>query len=562
MSLHMRTFGAGLLSLALLIGLCGRSTGLTGIKGMRGTFRVVSGDAEGRGNLALGLLADHWRKTSDTTEQEVTNLTVSLATVPRPSLELYALLGARSSRDVAGTGRISGVCDSELGLKIVRLSDSWFKPGLNLSFSLPTGRDEFSTGRAGLGVLVVATFDFKNFESFLPLRFNINGGYTTGSDGQSVPIGASLELPSRFFTPVIELTTEQGFGDTLGFRQSPLRFTQGVKATPLRWLGINFGYDINLADETVRGVKSDLYNWRLFGGIAVARSLKGLGPQPGSVYGTVKDGETGEPLPATVSVKGGDQSSRTESGTGAYRLEGLGAGLVSLIVEAEGSKRRMVPAVVMEGRSVERNIELATARKMSRVDVRVTDTKSGGPVDALLRFEGEETAETRAGETGTLVGFELPAGDYEVECTAPGYLRDVQKLSVGADRTEELEFTLLRFGEGLVVAGVDFAENTANLKVESDAGIREVVRILDSNPGVRFEIGGHTDNRGSEAASRELSLKRASVFERFLVKGYNIPEERLLAKGYGGESPIADNSTEEGRRENRRIEVRALGKGE
>ncbi len=551
-----------MLSLALLVGLCGRSAGLTGIKGMRGTFRVVSGDAEARGNLASGLQVDHWRKTSDTTEREVTNLAVSIASVPRPSVELYAVLGARTARDQVGTGSISGLVDSELGLKIIRLTDSWFKPGLNLSLSLPTGKDEFSRGKAGVGALAVATFDFKGFESFLPLRLNLNGGYTTGSDGRSVPIGISLELPSRFFTPVAELTTEQDFGDTLGFRESPLRFTQGVKATPLRWLGISLGYDVNLAEETARGVKSDLFDWRLFGGITVARSLKGLGPQPGSVYGTVTDGETGQPVNALVSVKGADLASRTESGTGAYKLEGLGAGLISLVVEAEGYRRRMVPAVVMQGKSVERNIELAASGRLSRLDVSVTDMKSGEPVDALLRFEGQKSADARAGETGILTGFELPAGEYVIDCTAPGYLREVRRLTVGSDRTEKLEFGLLRFGDGLVAVGVDFAENSANLKVESDTGIREVVRILGDNPMVRFEVGGHTDNRGSGAANKELSLKRASVFARFLVKGYGIPEERLVARGYGGEDPVADNSTEEGRRENRRIEIRALEEGD
>jgi outer membrane protein OmpA-like peptidoglycan-associated protein len=71
------------------------------------------------------------------------------------------------------------------------------------------------------------------------------------------------------------------------------------------------------------------------------------------------------------------------------------------------------------------------------------------------------------------------------------------------------------------------------------------------------EVAGHTDNRGAAAYNRDLSQRRAEAVRSYLVsKGVN--GGNLSARGYGPDSPVADNKTANGRAENRRVELRQL----
>ena len=80
---------------------------------------------------------------------------------------------------------------------------------------------------------------------------------------------------------------------------------------------------------------------------------------------------------------------------------------------------------------------------------------------------------------------------------------------------------------------------------------------MKTNPSLKIELGGHTDNVGSDQSNNELSLNRVnSVVDYLKEKG--IPTTRMVGKGYGALKPIADNSTTKGRKENRRVEFTVL----
>ncbi len=81
-----------------------------------------------------------------------------------------------------------------------------------------------------------------------------------------------------------------------------------------------------------------------------------------------------------------------------------------------------------------------------------------------------------------------------------------------------------------------------------------VVASLTKSPGIRLEIAGYTDDRGDPLYNRILSRRRAEAVMIYLVK-HGIDARRLTAAGYGSDDPIADNSTEEGRQKNRRVEL-------
>ena len=83
-----------------------------------------------------------------------------------------------------------------------------------------------------------------------------------------------------------------------------------------------------------------------------------------------------------------------------------------------------------------------------------------------------------------------------------------------------------------------------------------VANILKTS-GQRVQIAGHTDNSGSATTNSNLSQSRAMAVRAYLVnKG--VPAAQMTARGYGSKEPIADNSTEEGKALNRRVELRKI----
>jgi outer membrane protein OmpA-like peptidoglycan-associated protein len=99
-----------------------------------------------------------------------------------------------------------------------------------------------------------------------------------------------------------------------------------------------------------------------------------------------------------------------------------------------------------------------------------------------------------------------------------------------------------------------FDTNSATLRPESQAQLRDVAAILKAYPNTHVKIGGYTDNVGSPAANQTLSQERADNVRTELV-GMGIDGDRLTSEGYGEEHAVADNSTESGRAMNRRISM-------
>jgi outer membrane protein OmpA-like peptidoglycan-associated protein len=103
---------------------------------------------------------------------------------------------------------------------------------------------------------------------------------------------------------------------------------------------------------------------------------------------------------------------------------------------------------------------------------------------------------------------------------------------------------------------VMFASGKAELLPESNALLDDVADVLQENPDAKqVEVAGHTDSTGSAEMNRKLSQDRAEAVRAYLVsKG--VAADRLVAKGYGPDEPIADNNTDDGKEKNRRVEFR------
>ena len=106
----------------------------------------------------------------------------------------------------------------------------------------------------------------------------------------------------------------------------------------------------------------------------------------------------------------------------------------------------------------------------------------------------------------------------------------------------------------VAVYGINFDTGKATLKAESDKVLGEITILMKSNAGWKLRLEGHTDNVGGKAANQALSEQRAAAVVAWLVKN-GIGKDRLAAQGFGDTKPVADNSSEEGRAKNRRVEL-------
>ena len=103
-------------------------------------------------------------------------------------------------------------------------------------------------------------------------------------------------------------------------------------------------------------------------------------------------------------------------------------------------------------------------------------------------------------------------------------------------------------------SGILFATNKSHLNADSKTALTNFAKSLKDTPETDVTIFGHTDNTGSRATNERVSLARAKSVAEFLSEN-GIPESRTKVEGMAFDQPVADNSTEAGRAQNRRVEV-------
>jgi len=102
--------------------------------------------------------------------------------------------------------------------------------------------------------------------------------------------------------------------------------------------------------------------------------------------------------------------------------------------------------------------------------------------------------------------------------------------------------------------GILFDFQSAVIKPESYAVVKEIATVLKENASMKIKVVGHTSSDGDDSANMELSKKRSAAVKDMIVNQFGVEEARLVTEGKGETQPVADNKTKEGKMLNRRVE--------
>jgi len=142
----------------------------------------------------------------------------------------------------------------------------------------------------------------------------------------------------------------------------------------------------------------------------------------------------------------------------------------------------------------------------------------------------------------------------------------MDKEQVAGDIAEEIrrlnipEVSVRVDDEGITLSldNIQFYPESARMLPGEKEKLDKIVDILRRYQERDIMVGGHTARSGTEESSMKLSVERASVIADYLIENKARPQERVVVRGFGSDRPVADNSTEEGRRKNRRVEITIL----
>jgi OOP family OmpA-OmpF porin len=107
----------------------------------------------------------------------------------------------------------------------------------------------------------------------------------------------------------------------------------------------------------------------------------------------------------------------------------------------------------------------------------------------------------------------------------------------------------------IVLRGVNFDFDKSNIRPDAEPILDAAATALKEESSIAVSVEGHTDSRGTDAYNERLSVRRATAVRDYLVR-HGIDAQRLTVRGFGESQPVASNETDDGRAQNRRVELR------
>jgi len=216
--------------------------------------------------------------------------------------------------------------------------------------------------------------------------------------------------------------------------------------------------------------------------------------------------------------------------------------------EKDGEKERDMSFIAVTGRVMNSKTNEPIGNTKVRVE-RLPDGKEIGQVDS-----NPETGE---------YNFNLKIGArYGFLAEADGFLSvnhnlDLVNLKDSSEVNQDLELVPIETGVAIVMNNIFFDFDKSELKTASYSELKRILGLLKENKINKIEISGHTDSKGDDTYNLGLSQRRAKAVYNYF-KNNNIAESRLVSVGYGETRPIDTNDTEDGRKNNRRVEFKIL----
>ena len=275
----------------------------------------------------------------------------------------------------------------------------------------------------------------------------------------------------------------------------------------------------------------------------------------------VTDRQTAKALPAQVDIYdvAKQRTVRRDAPNGKVRYR-ANQGEYTVTARSEAYYPDSVAVTIGEG--VKERVELAlTERPWLRLYVTNADTHV--PVKATVRIWDAQTGDSvtvirTASKTGR-ARSRLPEGNYRLTISRTGYEPYEQLITYIGDSLN-ISLVPLKVGRKVILHNLFFATGKTQILPQSEQALNELSDFLRDNPTVSIRITGHTDNVGSDKANMTLSEGRAKAVRGEIIKR-GIAAERIEAEGKGETEPIADNATEEGRAQNRRVEFTIIATG-
>jgi outer membrane protein OmpA-like peptidoglycan-associated protein len=475
------------------------------------------------------------------------------------------------------------------------------------------GMDMDSTS---LGISFIWTIDLYKARR-TPFRANFNIGYfwdnsseltspdTVGSNDifyalRMIPDsnhiingGISVEFPFKEVTPFIEYTTEQAVSSDnfrrRRYNENPQRITPGFKFTPGKNLLILLGADVSFfkskkfGNTTSRPIPLWTANFGISYTFLPPQIIELVPPPPpppttGTIEGKVIDSVSKKPVGDVIILLVGTDLPRFASNreTGDFRITDVPGGEIEISATKEGYKPASTKVNVEVGKTVSVVIEIEKEEEFGFVAGRVTDP-FGVPVIASVSTDKPEIPPSAVDPKTGEYKMKLSPGTYKFTASAEGYVSQTQEAVVKNRETTTLHFVLSKVEKPLpppppppppkkplvileraqkkieIKEQIFFEFGKARILPVSYPLLDEIARVMIENPDLVVEVQGHTDNKGSYNFNMKLSQDRANAVREYLIKK-GVEPERLKAVGYGPTKPIADNSTEEGRAKNRRVE--------
>ena len=524
--------------------------------------------------LALGFFQkDGFLRPDD--DASAVNASLSAAWSPIELLEIYVGLHAQAAFNRADfPPLLMSLGDFTLGAKMGANLTPVFALGGDVRFDLPTGGGVgVGFDGMGIGLRALATADFRARSDALPLIVRGVLGYTFDRTERLID-----DVEDRRYAALGDDALPRD-EETRHLINPMERFGLGIDRTDFLHLEVGAEAPIELPKDTVLAPLLE-YRWNVpvnrQGYVCAAVDEPGedgcladerVAAHPMTLTLGARARMPDSGLHATLAIDVGltgrkaSQAVRELAANAPWRL------WLALGYTFDPRKPPQPPPIERE-RLVEVPV-VPDAPPEGRVIGRIVERGTNNPVRAaIVNFTDREETALRAAEDGTFTSYRFPPGEVTLLTLSDGFAPATCGATIpgeGGDVTVTCEMgrTMVAIEEDRVVIldKIQFALDSAEILEASFPLMEQITGALRDNPDLTLvEIQGHTDDQGTHEYNAQLSQQRAESVERWLVE-HGIQAARLRARGYGETVPLVNDTTEEARARNRRVEFRILEHG-